>query len=131
MITYIKANLAAIAASLLDFALVFVLVRWAGMNVSAATAVGMVCGGTLAFIRGRGWAFEATSGAATGQIVRYALVWIGNIAISTALVGWVAGWPGVHFIVARVSVSIVMGLTYSYFLQRWFVFPKTRRVTPD
>lgn len=125
MMTYIKANMAAIAASLLDFALVFVLVQWARMNVSAATAVGMVCGGALAFVLGRGWAFEATSGAAGGQVFRYALVWVGNIVFSTILVGWVAGWHGVHFMVARVGVSVVMGLTYSYFLQRLFVFPKT------
>ena len=126
MITYIKANLAAIAASLLDFALFFALVHWAGMNVAAATAIGMVFGGALAFAMGRGWVFDATGGAAAGQVLRYALVWAGNILFSTVLVSWVAGWPGVHFMAARVGVSIVMGLTYSYFLQRLFVFPKAR-----
>jgi len=135
MMTYIKANLAAIAASLLDYALFFVLVRWIGATASASTAIGMVCGGVLAFFLGRGWAFQATTGDAGGQVLRYALVWLGNIALSALLVGWLAGWlgvrpliagrPGINPLIARVGVGVVMGLTYSYFMQRWFVFPKT------
>jgi putative flippase GtrA len=127
MYTYIKANLAAIAASLADFLLFFLLVHTGGMKVAPATTTGMVCGGILAFALGRTWVFDAREGMAAGQVIRYALVWVGNIAISTFLVKTLAMY--VHYMVARVGVSIMMGLTYSYFLQRWFVFPP-RAVKP-
>lgn len=126
MITYIKANLAAIGASGLDFALFFLLVHTGWMEVAPATVTGMVCGGALAFAVGRTWVFGAQEGAPLGQVVRYVLVWVGNIALSTLAVNWLVNRIGVHYMVARVGVSVVMGLTYSYFLQRWFVFrPKT------
>lgn len=124
MITYIKANVAAIVASLLDFLLFFLLVHTGWMEVAPATVTGMVCGGALAFAMGRNWVFGAREGAPAGQVIRYILVWTGNIALSTALVNWLVKGLDVQYMVARVSVSIVMGLTYSYFLQRWFVFPR-------
>ncbi|TDX01675.1 GtrA family protein [Dinghuibacter silviterrae] len=113
--------MAAIAASLVDFLVFGLLVHTGWMKVGPATATGMVCGGILAFVMGRTWVFDARQGAALGQGIRYGLVWIGNIVLSTLLVKALA--VHVHYMVARVGVSVVMGLTYSYFMQRWFVFP--------
>ena len=87
-----------------------------------AAATGALTGATTNFVLGRRWVFRARSAAVLGQAGRYAVV-------SAASAGWNAlGEYLLHdaghlgYVVARVCVSIGVGLAWNFPLQRRFVF---------
>jgi putative flippase GtrA len=122
VITYLKANVASIAATALDFAVTFCLVHFLGTGVVEGTATGAVAGGILNFSMGRNWVFGASEGRAGEQFLKYLLVWGGNAVLSTAGVYLLSKDMGLHYMLAKVLVAATMGLTYNYLLQKWFVF---------
>ncbi len=64
MITFLKANVASLAASLCDFLMTMLLVQGFRINVVMAAATGTVTGGFINFLIGRHWVFKTgdTSG---------------------------------------------------------------------
>jgi putative flippase GtrA len=59
MITFLKANVASLAASLIDFSMTMLLVQWCQVNVVMAAATGTITGGIVNFSIGRHWVFKA------------------------------------------------------------------------
>ena len=105
-----------------DFAAMIVLVQCAGVSAVAATAVGASLGGVTNFLLGRRWIFRRHSGHWTGQAVRYGLVSAASAGLNAL------GEHGLHdvarlqYVLARVIVSLAVGLLWNFPMQRWFVF---------
>lgn len=59
MVTFLKANVASLAASLGDFLMTMLLVQWCGVDVVMAAATGTITGGIINFLIGRHWVFKA------------------------------------------------------------------------
>jgi putative flippase GtrA len=59
MITFLKANVASLAASLSDFLMTMLLVQWCRTEVVKAAAAGTLTGGIINFLIGRHWVFKA------------------------------------------------------------------------
>jgi putative flippase GtrA len=59
MITFLKANVASLAASVSDFLMTMLLVQWCNTEVVKAAAAGTVTGGIVNFLIGRHWVFKA------------------------------------------------------------------------
>jgi putative flippase GtrA len=139
MVTFFKANIASLSASALDYLVTFLVAQCFHVHsVSAfdtagdvmdyrmaagltASVAGTVAGGVLNFYMGRVWVFHAQDRATRNQAIRYLLVWVGNFALTTAGV-YLLLKGGVHYLLAKVAVSVLMGLTYNYLLQKRFVF---------
>jgi putative flippase GtrA len=119
MVTFFKANIASLSASALDYLVTFLAKLF--LSPLDASVAGTVAGGILNFCMGRTWVFRVEDGDPRGQVVRYLLVWVGNVALTTAGVYLLLGW-GVNVLVAKIIVSVLMGLTYNFFLQKLFVF---------
>jgi len=125
MVTFLKAQAAAITGSAVDFAVfsgLVLLVGKAPHQVSMATAVGAFCGGLLNFMIVRKWVFSEGQKRAHIQAVRYMLVWAGSIFLNSSGMYLVTKFSTLNFAVARVLVSILIGVTYNYSLQKRFVF---------
>jgi len=56
------------------------------------------------------------------QVLKYILIWNGNLALSTLGVFIVTHYIGVNYIVAKIMIAVVMGVSYNYLLQKKFVF---------
>jgi putative flippase GtrA len=115
-------QLAAIAATAVDFATMIALVERAGLSPVAGTVVGASLGAITNFLLGRVWVFRRPSGHWAAQGGRYA-------AVSAASAGWNAlgehlmhGVAGVQYVLARVLVSIAVSLLWNFPMQRRFVF---------
>lgn len=59
MITFLKANIASLVASVSDFLITVLLVQWCSTSVVTAAAAGTVTGGIINFLIGRHWVFQA------------------------------------------------------------------------
>lgn len=117
--------LGGLMATLVDNAIMLVAVGVAALHPPAATALGAATGAAVGFLFGRLFIFDNRREAAAPQALRYAAVAavtiVGNVAGEALLVRL-----GCAYYVARVLVAVVVGVGWSYPLQRSFVF---RRVS--
>jgi putative flippase GtrA len=118
----------ALTATAVDFLVMVALVELLRAPPAMAAATGALAGATTNFILGRRWVFRARSGAVLAQAGRYA-------AVSAASAGWNAlGEYVLHdaghvgYVVARVVVSVVVGLAWNFPLQRRFVFGREKAI---
>jgi len=122
MVTFLKANIASLVASLSDFLITVLLVQWCGTKVVMAAAAGTITGGIINFLIGRHWVFEAGDEKAVRQLWKYALVWTGNLFLNTGGVYVLACQAGLHYTVSKVVTSVLVAFLYNYPLQKNFVF---------
>jgi putative flippase GtrA len=128
MITFTKAQLASLVATGVDFLVTFLLLRWAGLPTAGASgrvtffgATGTICGGVTHFMIGRTWVFNAQEGKWAGQLNRYLLVWIGNLALNASGL-YLLSRAGLAPMLAKVITATTVAVVYNYTLQKRFVF---------
>jgi putative flippase GtrA len=103
-----------------------VLVERVGVSAVTGTVVGASLGAVTNFLLGRGWIFRRHTGRWSGQAVRYALVSAASAGLNA--IGEHLGHDvaGLQYVVARVLVSVAVGLLWNFPMQRWFVFREGR-----
>lgn len=132
--TFTKAQVASLVASCVDFLVTWLLVRQFGASPVPgsplvhgdapvfASVTGTICGGVTHFLISRNWAFSAREKKWTGQLTRYALVWIGNLILNASgvwLLYHIAGW---NVWPAKIVTAIGIAVFYNYVLQKRYVF---------
>ena len=94
-----------------DIALLWALVELAGLGKVAAAAVAFIIANSIHYGFGRSWIFRGTSRAfASGYfyfLVNAAIGFIITIGLFAAMIRWTP----INYLVARVLVSVVAGLT--------------------
>lgn len=122
MITFIKANVSSTISTLIDYLVTVILINFFRVDVVMASATGTVCGGVVNFIIGRNWVFDAKEPKVQKQVIRYVLVWIGNLLLNTGGMYVLTKIVEMHYMPAKILVLLVVGFGYNYTLQKKFVF---------
>ena len=122
MFTFLKAQLASFAATAVDFFVLIILVEVFHCWYVVATALGTIAGGVTHFMLGRNWVFGASAGEIQRQAVKYSVVWIVYLLLSTAGVYAITHYVGANYIVSKVFVSVVLSIGYNYMLHKKYVF---------
>ncbi len=122
MIRFAKAQVAAFIASAADYLTTVFLVELLGFWYLAGSTTGTVIGGITNFTIGRQWVFKGGERERHIQLLRYALVWSGYLALATAGVYLLTHFGRFNYLVAKVSVSLFLAVAYNYPLQKRFVF---------
>jgi putative flippase GtrA len=122
MVTFIKSQASSIISTLFDFLTTIVCKELFYFAVVFATLLGTLAGGVTNFALGRNWVFDKSEKKMPVQIVKYVLVWNGNLLLTTLGVLFANSYLHINYIVAKIIVAVIMGTTYNYFLQKKFVF---------
>lgn len=122
MVTFVKAQAASLAATIVDFAVFILLTTVFNCWYLAASITGTISGGIANFLLGRVWVFEAREGRVPLQAFKYLLVWAGNLLLVTGGVFVVKEYLGLAPLTSKIIVSLIVGFTYNYMLQKKFVF---------
>lgn len=122
MITFLKAQAASLTATVTDFVVTVLLKELLDVWYLAASVTGTITGGVVNFLMGRNWVFAAADGKKLKQAMRYLLVWNGNLLLNAGGVYTATHYAGMQYVVSKVLVSLVVGFTYNYFLQKKYVF---------
>jgi putative flippase GtrA len=120
--SFTRAQVASVAATAVDFGLLFFLTEFLHVWYVISVAVGAAAGAVTNFLINRHWSFEATHGHWKGQAVRYAVVSAGSMLLNTGGTWAVTEWGHIPYGFSVVAVSIAVGFAYNYPLQRKFVF---------
>jgi len=122
MLTYLKAQAALIIGSLADYLVTIIMVEVFHSWYLLANLVGNIAGAAVQFMLSRNWAFGAGAGGVKKQVIRFILMWAGNLALSAAGVFALTHYLGFQYILSKVITSVILGLTYNYIVQKRFVF---------
>jgi putative flippase GtrA len=122
MKTFAKTQIASLIASIIDYWCTIMGVELFRLLAVWASAIGTVIGGFTNFSLGRNWVFRQKEDEARTQLVRYGLVWSGYLLLTTTGVFLLTHFAGINYIVAKLSVSGVMAVSYNYPLQKKYVF---------
>lgn len=122
MFTYLKAQASSLVASATDFGLTIIAANLFGWWYLAASITGTVTGGAVNFYVNRKWVFESESTAIKWQILKYILVWTGNLIIVTAGVFVLTHFFNLNYVLAKVLSSVLTGVSYNYIMQKQFIF---------
>jgi putative flippase GtrA len=120
--TFFKAQASSLTASVVDFAVTTVLKEFLYVGYLAASVWGTISGGIVNFSMNRRWAFVARDKQMFFQVVKYVLVWLGNLGLVTLGVFLMTHYGGINYLVSKVTVSLFVGFFYNYTLQKRFVF---------
>lgn len=132
MIKFLKAQASSLIATGVDYVVVLTLSAYAGTWSTDKNMYGALAGGVANFLINRQWVFNREKGAIGGQAFRYGITWLGNMLLNTAgvwLILHFTGWHGagtkeeiMRLSMVKLSVSLLVGFTYSYIMQKRFVF---------
>jgi putative flippase GtrA len=95
---------------LIGLGVLWALVQWTAMDEVPAAGIGFVTANTLHYLLGRTWIFRGTE---RGRASGYALFLINagvGLAVTMALYAAILEFTSIHYLVARVIVSLVAGL---------------------
>lgn len=114
---------AAAVATLVDFSMMVAVVELLHAPPPYATLLSAATGGVTSFVLGRAWAFRARHrGSLPSQAVRYAAVCIGGAILNASLLGAMLELGSTPYVIARVVVSLLVSVAYSYPMHTRFVF---------
>lgn len=109
-------------ATAADFLVTIVCKEVLGMWYLLANILGVISGGLVNFWINRDWVFNGREKAARDQAIRYFVIWTGNLLLNAAGVWLLTQYNSFNYLVSKIVVSLVVGWTYNYFLQKNYVF---------
>jgi putative flippase GtrA len=122
MSTFIKAQASSIIATFFDLLTTIVCKEFFYFWYVIASLLGTIVGGTTNFALGRNWVFNRKEKKIPMQVVKYLIIWNGNLLLSTLGVFIVTHYLGLSYIISKIIVSVIVGVSYNYLLQKKFVF---------
>jgi putative flippase GtrA len=122
MFTFLKAQAASLSASIVDFLITLLCVEVLHVWYFSAYITGTVLGGIVNFSMGRVWVFDSKENNAPVQAVRYIIVWTGSLLLTTCGAFLVTHYGSMNYILSKVFISLLVGISYNYVLQKKFVF---------
>ena len=122
MATFVKAQVASLSASIIDFLTTLVCTQVFHIWYVVGSVLGTTAGGIVNFMMGRTWVFQSTERSVRVQIFKYILVWTGNLILTTTGVFLVTHYLHINVVLSKIFVSLTVGTSYNYLMQKKFVF---------
>ncbi len=122
MFTFLKVQAASIAGSLVDYLVTIVLVSGLQCWYVGASIAGNIFGAATLFVLCRKWIFRQGKGSIRLQIVRFILVFAGNMILASIGIYVLTHFLYIHYIISKTIVSVLLGVSYNYIMQKKFVF---------
>ena len=130
---FIRAQLSAQIATFVDFLISILLNQCANVYYVYATLIGSISGGLTNCAINYKWTFQTEDCSPIPVIIKYTLVWTGSIGLNlwgtyllteflTLQNSFISINQSTAFIIAKVSVSIMVAILWNYNLHKTFVF---------
>lgn len=122
MRTFLMAQISSFGASIVDLVVTFLLVEQKGLSYAVAICIGAIVGAFTNFLINRYLIFRARNRSISKQTYRYIIVWGGSLFLNIVGVYLFTILFNVSYVVTKIIVSIIVGLTFNYVLQKKYVF---------
>ena len=120
--TFVKAQLSAQVATLVDFLVSLLLAEVLGMYYVVASFLGALIGGLVNCGVNYRWVFNAEGLKKKYVVLKYFAVWTGSILLNTLGTYSLTELSGQYFLIAKALVAVCAAVLWNYQLQRLFVY---------
>lgn len=120
--SFYRSQFASIVATAADFAMTIALKEFLGIWYVIANYVGAITGAIISFLLGRNWAFNRTGKKWEWQAMRYGITSFLSVNINTYGVWLLTENFDLHYTISKIIVAIIVGVTFNFFMFRYFVF---------
>ncbi len=122
LLVFVRHQAAALLGTVVDFATMTTLVELGLAGPVAATGCGAAVGGTLNFLVGRHWVFDATTERPQAQALRYVFVSVTSLIFNMAGEHLSTGVLHTNYVIGRIVTALLVATLWNYPMQRAFVF---------
>jgi putative flippase GtrA len=126
MLVFLKAQLSSLAATAIDFIVTIFLIEVLGFGYLIATINGAVSGATTNFFINKYWSFKQGESKIRTQGFKYAVVWLASISLNVTLSNLAIVYFNTSYILSKTMVAIIIGITFNYTLQKYYVFSNVK-----
>jgi len=119
---FLKAQLSSLMATAIDFLVMICLVEVFKLHYTLGVIVGAMAGALTNFLVNRYWSFEVADKPVKQQSFKYLLVWTGSVLLNVSGVHFLTRIFKINYIISKIAVSIIVGLSFNYVLQKKYVF---------
>jgi len=122
VLTFIKVQAASVIGSAADYVTTILLVEYFHCWYLLGNFLGNLVGGICLFILSRRWIFRSNKTSVRLQAIRFILMFAGNLLLSALGVFILTHYLGLNYILSKTIVSVLLGVSYNYLMQKRFVF---------
>ena len=122
LLSWLRNHVASVSATAVDFLVTIFLTEIAGIWYVVSNTIGATAGGTVSFVMGRLWVFNQRSSKWQHQAFRYLIAVLLSIGLNTLGVWFFTETFHIQYIVAKIIVAVIIGVTVNFFMFRYFVF---------
>jgi putative flippase GtrA len=122
MKVFFKAQLSSLLATAADFLLTGCFAELVHLHYTVAVMLGALGGAFTNFAINRYWSFNAQAMPVRQQTYRYGLVWLGSVLLNVSGVYLLTRFFGMHYMISKMIVAVIVGLSFNYLLQKEYVF---------
>lgn len=120
--TLIKAQVASITATLIDFLLTRVFTEVFGIWYLFSSTLGSSTGGYVNFLLGRLWVFNVGKHDKFLQAKRYVIVWVGSLLLNSLGVYVFTEILRMHYMLSKTLIAVLVGIAFNFYFQKTYVF---------
>ncbi|WP_129714073.1 GtrA family protein [Pedobacter sp. SYP-B3415] len=121
IILFLKAQVAALAGGLSDYAIMILLVDYARIHLSLAIFLSGTVGALINFYINRRWVFLSANAAAP-QLTRFIAMILGSITLKASATWLLTNFLKVDYKFIRIGVDLLVSYSFNYPLIRFWVF---------
>ena len=119
---FFRYNTVALIASAVDFLSFFLLLEVFNLWYVLSASISASLGGLTAFMMNWKWVFKSQSKNWKFQFTKYVIAWGGSILLNIYGLYLVVENTGISEIVAKIGVSVIVGVFYNFFVSKNIVF---------
>jgi putative flippase GtrA len=124
IVSFTRAQIASVAASIVDFGTLAFLTEVVHVYYVASTAIGALGGALTNFMIGRHWSFEAAEGRLDSQARRYALVSGISLGLNSLGVYVLTEYGGFKYMISKLITATLVGFLFNFPMHRSYVFQR-------
>jgi len=128
MIVFLKAQLSSLISTAIDFLVTIILVELLKANYMVAATNGAIAGAITNFTINKFWTFKREGEEFKREGLKYILVWLCSIVLNVAGSNLLIKKAMMYYVVAKIIVAVVVGITFNFILQKYYVFNNVNKV---
>lgn len=122
ILLFLKAQLSAIIASIIDFSVTLFCAEIINIWYVYSTFIGACSGGITNCITNYKWVFDHTNKKKKYIAMKYFIVWSSSILLNTLGTTLIKETTHINYILSKSITAIVVAIFWNYQMQRKFVF---------
>ncbi len=119
---FLKAQLSAFVGGLTDFGIYTFCFKVLSLSAPLSNVASGSLGAVVNFIINRYWSFDSKQESLGNQLWKFVIVVIGSILLKSSGIYLLVDIWDVHFILAKISVELIVSLGFNFVLQKYWVF---------